>query len=82
MKELNEVDRENIAATVAKVKHLMPELVPMIKELLDAGLIDGWRDVRYVGPHRPNPRHSVSGVDLVLGSMAQVKERMGRNGSL
>ncbi len=71
------MNREQIAATVAEVKCLMPELVPVVKELYEAGLIDGWRDVAYIGPHRPTPAGLT--VDrLVLESAESVKERMKR----
>lgn len=43
---------EDEAAAVAEKRKLvlqhMPEMVPMIKDLVDAGLIDGWRNVRQV----------------------------------
>lgn len=30
----------------------IPDAVPFIRELHQAGLIDGWRNVSYVGPPR------------------------------
>lgn len=46
---LTDAERQRIASNVAEVKRLMPELVPTIKALHEAGLIDGWRSVRQVG---------------------------------
>lgn len=46
---LTDAERQRIASNVAEVKRLMPELVPEIKALHEAGLIDGWRAVRQVG---------------------------------
>lgn len=74
------MNREQIAANVAEVKRLMPDLVPQIKALHEAGLIDGWRDVTYVGPHRPEPKNSVHAGQMVLESAAALKERIGLNG--
>lgn len=34
------------------VKGQIPEVVPFIKDLYQAGLIEGWRNVVYVGPLR------------------------------
>ena len=83
MKPLPEAERERISANVAAVKALMPGLVPEIKALHEAGLIDGWRSVIYVGP----PRAGLSGAGVVRGdqmmleSMEQTKERIGKNGT-
>lgn len=75
------MNRELIAANVAKVKALMPELVPEIKALHEAGLIDGWRDVVYIGPHRPEPKNSVHAGQMVLESAEQLKKRIGLHGN-
>ncbi len=34
------------------VREQIPEAVPLIRDLLGAGLISGWRNVSYVGPPR------------------------------
>lgn len=53
---LSEAERNRVAANVEKVRRLMPGLVPHIKELHEAGLIDGWRAVRQIGPElAPEP---------------------------
>lgn len=73
------VDRAR--ANAAEVKRLMPELVPEIKALHEAGLIEGWRSVTYIGPHRPDPPKAVSAGQMVLTSATELKERMKRNGT-
>jgi hypothetical protein len=45
LRQLNPVELETIAQTKALVHAHMPELVPIIKELHECGLIDGWRNV-------------------------------------
>ena len=77
MNPLNQSERERIAAQNAKVKRLMPEMVPIIKDLHEAGLIDGWRSVLYVGPTRQRMSSGtiVRGDQLVLGSMADLKRK-------
>lgn len=77
MKPIDDAERARIANNIALVKSLMPEMVPFIKELHEVGLIDGWRNVAYIGPHRPEPR-GVTGDQMVLESVAQTKERMQR----
>lgn len=42
---LSEAEHTRIKMTIAFVKREIPELVPMVKDLHDAGLIDGWRAV-------------------------------------
>lgn len=74
------MNREQVAVNVAKVKALMPEMVPEIKALHEAGLIDGWRNVTYIGPHRPEPKNSVHGGQMVIESAAALKTRMGIDG--
>lgn len=75
------MNRDQVAATIAEVKRLMPELVPEIKALHAAGLIEGWRNVTYCGPPRADPPHCVSGADMVTETAAQIKERMKKNGN-
>jgi|GEM_PF-2317130 len=45
LRPLNEQEQEAVARRRALVHEHMPELVPEIKALVDAGLIDGWRNV-------------------------------------
>lgn len=80
MKPLSEAERAAVAHKASLVKALMPELVPVIKELHEAGLIEGWRDVGYIGPHRP-PREGERAVhvgQMVTESAAAMRERMKR----
>jgi predicted transcriptional regulator len=42
---LTEAQHAHIKKTIATVKEKMPEIIPMIKELHDLGMIDGWRSV-------------------------------------
>jgi hypothetical protein len=80
LKPLTEAERARVAHTVSQVKELMPELVSVVKDLHAAGLIDGWRDVAYVGPIRPEPSGpKVFTADrMVLESAAATRERMSR----
>lgn len=42
---LSEAQHARIKQTIATVKELMPEILPMIKDLHAMGMIDGWRSV-------------------------------------
>lgn len=42
---LSEAERQRAAETAQQAKQLMPEIVPFVKELYEAGMIDGWRNV-------------------------------------
>ncbi|MBI5920273.1 MAG: hypothetical protein HY847_01340 [Betaproteobacteria bacterium] len=79
MRVLTDTENARVAHNRSQVKALMPELVPEIKALHEAGLIDGWRSVRYVGPHRAAPRGSVTCSSAGLESMQAIKERMRKN---
>ena len=46
---LNPAQMEKVARNKAAVCEHMPELVPFIRELHEAGMIDGWRGVIEVG---------------------------------
>lgn len=45
LRVLTKAEQDKIAANRAAVHEHMPELVPIIKELHEAGMIDGWRGV-------------------------------------
>mgnify|MGYP001030781518 CR=1 FL=1 len=47
-RELTDAEAVEVAEKRRLVLQHMPELVPEIKELVQAGLIDGWRNVRSV----------------------------------
>jgi len=68
-------DMDQIRANAAAVQAQMPELVPEIKALLAAGLIDGWRNVVYIGPPQPVNPGAVPGTDVMLGTFADALER-------
>lgn len=42
---LSDAEKTKAAATARQAKELMPEIVPIVKELYELGMIDGWRDV-------------------------------------
>lgn len=42
---LSAEEKARAAATARQAKELMPEIVPMVKELYELGMIDGWRNV-------------------------------------
>lgn len=77
---LSDARRERVAQNVARVKELMPEIVPEIKALFEAGLIEGWRSVEYIGPHRPPAPGTFNLTQIVTESMSKTKERM-KNGT-
>lgn len=58
---------------------LTPGAVPLIRELVRAELIAGWRNVVYVGPHR-----ELAGVtaEVYLRNSTADKEVRERNGTL
>lgn len=45
LRDLNPAEQAKVARNKAAVYAHMPELVPFIKELHEAGMIDGWRGV-------------------------------------
>jgi hypothetical protein len=51
LKVLSAAESERVAENKAVVLKHMPELVPVIKELHEVGLIDGWRSVGAVVIH-------------------------------
>lgn len=42
---LSDAEKAKAAETAGQAKALMPEIVPIVKELYELGMIDGWRDV-------------------------------------
>ena len=48
-------DREQIVANIATIKATMPEMLPIIKSMVARGLIDGWRNVAWVGKSGESP---------------------------
>lgn len=65
-------ERARIAQNVAAVRTQIPEVVPFLQELHAEGMIEGWRAVAYVGPHRPDPPGAVPVSAMALGSAAEV----------
>lgn len=65
-------ERARIAQNVIAVKEMLPEMVPFLQGLHAEGMIEGWRDVAYVGPHRPDPPGAVRVSEMALGSAAEV----------
>lgn len=51
----------------------MPELVPFISALAKCEMIDGWRDLEYAGPIRPENPKAV--VPAIFDSFEKIKER-------
>lgn len=45
LRELNPAEQARVARNKAAVYAHLPEMVPFIKELHEAGMIDGWRGV-------------------------------------
>jgi len=48
----------------AAVKAHLPEAVPFIRDLHRCELIDGWRNVSYVGPDREQPGITVDRITI------------------
>lgn len=65
-------ERARIAQAVTAVKESLPEMVPFLQGLHAEGMIEGWRAVAYVGPHRPEPPGAVAVSEMALGSSAEV----------
>jgi len=63
--QLNPAQTAQVARNKALVCEHMPELVPFIKELHEAGMIDGWRGVGEVVLHRHS--HAEHGNDNSKG---------------
>ena len=67
MSTLGDADRERIAGNVAALREQCPEFVPFFKELHAEGLVEGWRAIDYVGPHRPPPASAITVDKIMLG---------------
>ncbi len=80
MRPLTEAQLTRSKESAAKVRELMPEIVSEIKALVEAGLIEGWRNVDYIGPHRPPGLRTFNLTQIVTESMTKTKERM-KNGT-
>lgn len=76
MRPLTDAQLDRAREHAARVKALMPEIVPEIKMLVEAGLIDGWRNVEYIGPHRPPGPRTFNLSQIATESMTKTKERM------
>jgi len=76
MRPLTEAQLARARETAAKVRDLMPEIVPEIRALVEVGLIEGWRNVDYIGPHRPPGPRTFNLTQIVAESMTKTKERM------
>lgn len=74
---LTEKEKQQVAANIELVRSIHPEMADSIKALRAAGFDIGWRNVAYVGPHRPEPENSITTADMVLESAADTKKRMG-----
>ena len=74
---IDDAERARIAGNVAGLREQCPELVPFFKDLHAEGLVDGWRAIDYVGPHRPPPASALSLDKIMLGffNPANAKER-------
>jgi hypothetical protein len=59
-----DAEADQIAANRAYVRTHIPGAVPLIRELLDAGMSDGWRNVVYAGPATPEPPETTGGAQL------------------
>lgn len=57
-------DEERGRRAAGQVKELIPEAIPFIKDLHQAGLIEGWRNVTYVGPLRESGGISADRIEL------------------
>lgn len=72
-------EHERVAANIATIKRDMPELVPFFKELHALGMVNGWRDIAYIGPTPPERGRAVSAADMVdLRVHERLREEMKR----
>lgn len=51
LRPLSAMDKDKVALNRAEVLEFLPEAEPFIKELFEAGMIDGWRGVGDVVVH-------------------------------
>lgn len=49
-----------------RIRATFPGLFPILRGLIDAGLIRGLRDLEYLGPPRPEPRNAVNAGQMAL----------------
>lgn len=77
---LSAEQHERVAANAAEVKRLMPELVPTIRALHAAGMIDGWRSVRQIGAELAKEPSAISMDRIVITTRKQREEEEKRNG--
>lgn len=71
------MNRDQVAANVARIKADLPEFIPFFKELYELGMVTGWRDITYVGPPRADPPGGIHAGQMVLESAAALKTRLG-----
>lgn len=64
-------DRQRIADNIGLVKKVFPEMVGNVRDLHAAGLIDGWRNLAWVGPSGVPVPGFESAVEPVLSSPAE-----------
>jgi len=58
VKPLNQAEQERVAEQREYVLRELPNAIPSIRALHQAGLIDGWRSIIYIGPPRELPNAS------------------------
>lgn len=64
--DLSDAETRRLEGLKHDIKAKFPELFPILRDLIAAGLIRGLRDIDYFGPPRPDPRNAVSAAQMAL----------------
>jgi hypothetical protein len=65
-KPLSDAQNEAIALKVAQARKIFPGLANEVRALVDAGLIQGWRNLEYIGPPREETGIAFDATQLVI----------------
>lgn len=63
---LSDSENQRLELLKERIRATFPGLFPILRGLIDAGLIRGLRDLEYLGPPRPEPRNAVSAGQMAL----------------
>lgn len=79
--KLTDADKAEIAQSRLDVLEQIPEMADEIRELLGEGLVDGWRNVTYIGPPREKDPRTITLAEMQIGPWNITdKERKHGNG--
>lgn len=63
---LSDSENQRLELLKERVRATFPALFPILRGLIDAGMVRGLRDLEYLGPPRPEPRNAVNAGQMAL----------------